>query len=241
MTCLRWIRDASSPPNWWTQWLGVTTDDDDFIVCDGAGDGGIDIAYLKRADIDTENQDDNSEEGDTWYLVQSKYGTAFVGSDTILAEGNKVIETLLGQNRRLSHDTRLLLEKLDVFRQQASDADRIVLVFATTDPISQQDREALNNIKIIARERITPNFDVEELSLRTIWEALGDVDQNRMSVSSQRAVRRAIFRFVSGHGFATRPVRVYAGVSKADWRFEPVVPKECAPVLGRTPGKLTGA
>ena len=25
-----------------TQWLGVTTDDDDFVICDGAGDGGID-------------------------------------------------------------------------------------------------------------------------------------------------------------------------------------------------------
>lgn len=166
-----------------TQWLGVTTDDDDFVVCDGAGDGGIDIAYLKRADIDTENQDDNSEEGDTWYLVQSKYGTASHDFDTILAEGNKVIETLLGQNRRLSYDTRLLLEKLDLFRQQASGADRIVLVFTTTDPISQHDREALNNIKIIARERATPNFDVEELSLRTIWEALDDVEQARMSVS----------------------------------------------------------
>ena len=26
-----------------TQWLGVTTDDDDFVICDGSGDGGTDI------------------------------------------------------------------------------------------------------------------------------------------------------------------------------------------------------
>ena len=83
-----------------TQWLGVTTDDEDFVVCDGSGDGGIDIAYLKRADPDSEGLDDNSLEGDTWYLVQSKYGTSYEGSTTILEEGNKVIATLQGQNQQ---------------------------------------------------------------------------------------------------------------------------------------------
>ena len=165
-----------------TQWLGVTTEDDDLVICDGSGDGGIDIAYLKRADDDTGSRDDNSEEGDTWYLVQSKYGTAFAGSDTILTEGNKVIVTLQGQNQNLSQDSRQLLQKLDLFRQQASDADRIVLVFATTEPIDQQDRQALDDIKLIGRERVTHNFDVEEVSLRTIWEALEDVEQVRLSV-----------------------------------------------------------
>jgi hypothetical protein len=48
------------------QWLSVTTDDDDFVICDG----GIDIAYLKHSDLD--DDDGNSEEGDTYYIVQSK-------------------------------------------------------------------------------------------------------------------------------------------------------------------------
>ncbi len=165
-----------------TQWLGVTTDDDDFIICDGSGDGGIDIAYLKRADTDTGVRDDNSEEGDTWYLIQSKYGTSFSGIDTILEEGSKVIATLQGENQHLSQDTQQLLQKLDLFRQQMSDADRIVMVFATTDPIAQQDRQALDNIRIIGRERIIRNFDVDEVSLQTIWEALPDVEQKRLSV-----------------------------------------------------------
>jgi hypothetical protein len=52
------------------QWLSVTTDDDDFVICDGSGDGGIDIAYLKHSDLD--DDDGNSEEGDTYYIVQSK-------------------------------------------------------------------------------------------------------------------------------------------------------------------------
>lgn len=134
-----------------TQWLGITTDDDDFVVCDGSGDGGIDIAYLQRSDNDPGSHRDNSVEGDVWYLVQSKYGTSFGGSDSIFTEGSKIISTLQGSNKNLSEDSRHLLQKLDSFRQQASEADRIVLVFATTDPIAQQDRQALEKIKDLGK------------------------------------------------------------------------------------------
>lgn len=166
-----------------TQWLGVTTDDEDFVICDGSGDGGIDIAYLQRADNDLDDQGSDAVEGHTWYLVQSKYGTAFTGSDTILIEGNKVITTLRGENQHLSTDSRQLLEKLDLFRQQQSEADRIVLVFATTEPISQQDRGALEKIKLIGREQVSHNFDVAEVSLNTIWETLPDIEAPKLSVA----------------------------------------------------------
>ena len=137
--------------------------------CDGSGDGGIDIAYLQRADSDSGAQDNDAIEGDTWYIVQSKYGSAFSGSETIITEGRKVISTLRGQNQNVSDDTRQLLRKLDSFRSQATDADRIVLVFATTDPISQRDRAALDDVKAIVRSAdFIPNFDVEEVSIQTI-------------------------------------------------------------------------
>ena len=165
-----------------TKWLGVTTEDKDFISCDESGDGGIDVDYLQRADSDSGNQDDNAIDGDTWYIVQSKYRTAFAGSDTILAEGNKVIETLTGKNSRLSDASRQLVGKLERFQQRASESDRLILVFATTDPIAQQDRQALENIKVIGRQRVFQNFDVEEVSLRTIWEALDDVEQSKLSI-----------------------------------------------------------
>ena len=166
-----------------TQWLGVTTDDEDFVICDGSGDGGIDIAYLQRADSDSDDQGNDTIEGDTWYLIQSKYGTAFTGSDTILEEGNKVIRTLQGQNQRLSEGSQQLLQKLDLFKQQASDADRIVLVFATTDPIKQKDRQTLDDIKLIGRERVMAGFDVDEVSLMNVWEALDDVESPKLTVS----------------------------------------------------------
>ena len=159
-----------------TQRLGVTTDDEALVICDGAGDGGIDIAYLKRRDVDTRDADADSEDGDTWYIVQSKYGSAFAGYDTIREEGRKAINTLLGLNVHLSDCARQVVEKINVFRTQATEADRIVLVFATTDPIARQDRNALDEIKFIGRDSIGGIFDVEEVSLMTIYEELGEVE-----------------------------------------------------------------
>ena len=166
-----------------TQWLGITTHDDDFFVCDGPGDGGIDIAYLQRADNDIGAPSEDGVEGDTWYIVQSKYGTAFAGSDTLLREGTKVIETLRGNGQHLSIDSQQLLYKLKQFQQQASESDRIILVFATTDPMSRKDRETLGNLKLIGREQLGKNFDVEEVSLKTIWEALEDNELVKLTVA----------------------------------------------------------
>ena len=158
-----------------TAWLGVTTDDEDFVVCDGSGDGGIDLAYLRRADTDLEVTT-AADEGDTWYVVQSKYGSSYQGSSTLLDEGEKVIRTLEGKNKSLSTDTAHLLEKVIRFRSKAAEADRLILVFATTDPISERERETLDEIKGRGRQRLGPIFDVEEVSLRTIWDNLDDAE-----------------------------------------------------------------
>ena len=157
-----------------TQWLDITTDDEDFFICDGSGDGGIDIAYLNRADKDFDIQSGNSLERDTWYLVQSKYGKSDFGSELIMNEGIKAISTLQGLTRNLANDSRQLLQRIDNFRQQASSSDRIVFVFATVSPISPEARNALDYIKIVGREKIFQNFDVEEVSLKTIWESLNE-------------------------------------------------------------------
>lgn len=153
-----------------TQWLGVTEDDENLVLCDGVGDGGIDIAYLSRADIGDAEQDSQADEGDTWYLIQSKYGTAFQGQDTIISEGRKVISTLSGENTRLSERVGQLVGRLSNFREQASERDRIVLVFATEKAMSEADRKALHDIRSLGRERFSTLFDVEDVSLHTIWE-----------------------------------------------------------------------
>ncbi len=78
-----------------TQWIDIDDSSDDLVYCDGAGDGGIDIAYLYRGE-GVDGQSDTSVEGHTWYLIQGKYGSAFRGINTLLEEGKKVIDTLDG-------------------------------------------------------------------------------------------------------------------------------------------------
>lgn len=151
-------------------------------MCDGSGDGGIDIAYLSRADIDNGEQDGQSEEGDTWYLIQSKYGTAFQGSETIISEGRKVISTLAGDNTRLSGQVQQLLGRLKTFMEQASERDRIILVFATERPMKEADRQALRDVLSMGRERVSPIFDVEDRSLQTIWDARDTAEEPAISL-----------------------------------------------------------
>ena len=166
-----------------TQWLGVTEDEEDLVLCDGSGDGGIDIAYLRRADLDDSEQDSQSDEGDTWYLIQSKYGTAFQGHEMVINEGRKVISTLAGENTRLSENVSQLLGRLDTFRQQASEErDRIILVFATERPMNEADRQAMRDVMSLGRGHISPIFDVEDISLQTIWEARDTPEQPSISL-----------------------------------------------------------
>ena len=160
-----------------TQWLDVNADDEDLVICDGSGDGGIDIAYLRRAEVEVSNdveQDGQSVDGDIWYLFQSKYGSAFQGQETIFSEGRKVFKTLTGENNSLSEGARKLLGRLNTFRQQASERDRIVLVFATESAMLESDRQALNDLRALGKERVGGLFDVEDVSLNTIWEKTRD-------------------------------------------------------------------
>lgn len=170
-----------------TQWLEVGKDDvsDDLIYCDGSGDGGIDIAYLHRGAGRTSDSDnESSSEGDIWYLVQSKYGKAFQGVSTLLEEGHKVIETLDGHTKRLSSISGSLLERLNNFRRKAatSELDRIILMFATTDPLSEEQRRALGEIQAAGRDRLGPIFDVQAVSLATIYQRLDDTPNSLIAL-----------------------------------------------------------
>lgn len=84
-----------------TQWLDENPDTDDIVYCDGSGDGGIDAAYLSRKEA-ADNDADVQTAGDSWYLIQSKYGAAFRGTKTLIEESQKVIDTLDGKRTRLS-------------------------------------------------------------------------------------------------------------------------------------------
>ena len=74
------------------------------------------------------------------------------------------------------------MERLSVFRQQASERDRIVLVFATARPMSETDRRAVGEIRLIGSQRLSNIFDVEDISLQTIWETRDTVEAPDVSL-----------------------------------------------------------
>ncbi|HEV7252016.1 MAG TPA: AIPR family protein [Mesorhizobium sp.] len=153
-----------------TQWIDASEATADFVYCDGARDGGIDVAILDTGPDDS--NDEPEESGHSWYLVQSKYGSAFSGTETLLLEGQKVIDTLDGKRPKLNSLAEGLLERLTNFRNGASQSDRIVLVFATERGLSESEKRVLEDLRAMGRARIGTLFDVEAISIETIFQRL---------------------------------------------------------------------
>src|SRR5215208_5607944 len=145
-----------------TQWLDFNEDNDEIIFCDGTGDGGIDVAYFQRSDL----QEENGPDGDTWFLIQSKYGKAFAGTGTLLIESQKLIDTLDGQRTNLSSLSNETVQRLQEFRNAASEKDKLVLVFATNEPLTESEERVLRDIKTIGQNHFGQIFDVESVNLQ---------------------------------------------------------------------------
>jgi len=157
-----------------TQWLDFDEQSDEIIFCDGSGDGGIDVAYFQRKDP----VEDNGPEGDTWYLIQSKFGKAFSGADTLLVEGQKVIETLDGQRNNLSSLSSEVIQRIKEFRKSSSEKDKLVLVFATNEPLVNKEQRALNDVKMMGVNRLGSIFDVDSINLQTIYNRLEEKEES---------------------------------------------------------------
>lgn len=168
-----------------TQWLDTSENAADFVFCDGAGDGGIDVALLDTGPDESGGEAEAS--GHCWYLVQSKYGSAFAGTATLLIEGQKVIETLDGKRPRLNSLAEGLLERLQNFRSCASSADKIVLVFATETELNEGGKRALADLRSMGIARLGSLFDVETVSIETIYARLQDEESS--SAAKQLSVK----------------------------------------------------
>jgi len=149
-----------------SQWLDIDEFSDNIVYCDGNGDGGIDIAYLHRG----ETTDESYQDGDTWYIVQSKYGKSFSGAKTLLQEAQKLFETLEGKGKNLSFFTQDLLERLHIFLSKQSEDNRLVFVFATDKPLNAKERYALSDIRAMGKDRFGERFDVDTVSIATIYQ-----------------------------------------------------------------------
>ncbi|HSN76247.1 MAG TPA: AIPR family protein [Anaerolineae bacterium] len=170
-----------------SDWLELDEASADILYCDGAGDGGIDVAYLEQGER-TDPTTDGAMDGDAWYLVQSKYGSAFRGVNTILEEGRKVIDTLTGHRPRLSSLGEQLVERLANFRSQASTNDQIVLVFATESALNDEEKRALEDVRILGRSRLGDLFDVAAVSIYTIYQRVLEENPEPLIVPMKAAM-----------------------------------------------------
>lgn len=155
-------------------WLDFNADTEDVVFCDGSGDGGIDVAFLVMGDT----MEDGNNEGNTWYLVQSKHGSAFTGVSTILTEGQKVIETLRGNRDNLSSLGREVSNRIRNFITSPGPNDKLKLVYATHDPLSNDEKRAADDIRTLGRTSLGDFFDIESISIQTIYNRLTELQSN---------------------------------------------------------------
>ena len=155
-------------------WLDFNEATEDIVVCDGAGDGGIDVAFLVMGDT----MEDGNSQGNTWYLVQSKHGSAFLGSTTILTEGQKVIETLRGNREKLSSLGTEVSNRIRNFIINAGPNDKLKLVYATHEPLNEEEKRAAEDIRTIGRTHLGDLFDVEAISIQTIFNRFTELQSN---------------------------------------------------------------
>jgi len=151
-------------------WLEIESSTAEIILCDGAGDGGIDAAIFIKEDI-TEGI-----EGDTWMLVQSKYGSSYAGAETISAEAQKLFATLEGKRERLSSLSGELVDRLRNFLKNCGPKDRLDYVLATNRNLTADEQEYLANIKTLGRAKFGEIFDVDSVSIETIYKKLAEED-----------------------------------------------------------------
>ncbi|WP_295429509.1 AIPR family protein [uncultured Thiodictyon sp.] len=151
-------------------WHEIDASTAEVILCDGAGDGGIDAAVFVAED-QTEGI-----EGDTWILIQSKYGTAFTGSDTISSEAQKLFATLEGKREKLSSLSVELVTRLRNFLSNRGPKDRLEYVLATTRRLTPEEEEYLANIKTLGRAKFGDCFDVDSVSVETIYNKVAEED-----------------------------------------------------------------
>jgi predicted kinase len=163
-----------------SQWLDFSEDTEDIFYCDGASDGGIDIAYLQREEDDL---DDDANSGHIWYIVQSKYGTAFSGKETLLLEAQKAIDTLQGKNTRLSSTSADVVNRIAEFRKKASDNDRLVFVIATCRELSLDEKQTLDDIRLIGQKIFGSLFDIESVSINTIYNRVMEASPDKKKVA----------------------------------------------------------
>lgn len=151
-------------------WHEIDSATAEIILCDGAGDGGIDAVVFNKEDIE------EGIEGDSWMIVQGKYGSSYSGLETITSEAQKLFATLEGKREKLSCLSTEVVERLRTFLSNRGQKDRLDYIIATTKKLSSEELEYINNIRTIGRSKFGECFDVETVCIETIYNKVTETD-----------------------------------------------------------------
>lgn len=141
------------------------------ILCDGAGDGGIDAAVFVKA------EPAEGIEGSTWIIVQSKYGSALGGPNTIALEAQKLFATLEGHRTTLSSLSAELVQRLRNFLSNMGERDKLEYVVVTSRTLDPQELEYLRNVRVLGRDKFGDCFDTDSVSVETIFNKVCEEQQ----------------------------------------------------------------
>lgn len=124
-------------------------------------------------------------------LIQSKYGSAFSGAETISAEAQKLFATLEGKRDKLSSLSAEIVARLRNFLANRGPKDRLDYVLATTNRLTPEEQEYLENIKTLGRAKFGDCFDVDSVSIETIYNKVAEEDafgNNKLQVTLKTIV-----------------------------------------------------
>ena len=149
----------------------------DSVYCDGKNDGGIDFAILIKGEDCEESIDSEEPLGNTWHIIQSKYGESFRGADTLKNEAIKFITSVRGDNGKLSTNAKHLIHKLQSFIVNADPGrDKLILTFALVSDLTEDQSRELDKIRGLGRDIISQTFktdgsifDVCAISIDTLY------------------------------------------------------------------------
>ena len=68
------------------------------------------------------------------------------------------------------------MERLSSFKRGAGPADKIVLIFATEAPLNEDEKRVLADLRSMGTARLGAMFDIEALSIETIFARLQEVE-----------------------------------------------------------------
>lgn len=154
------------------QWLEVEADE--FHYIDGAGDLGIDVAYLHQGKNETDDEAEEQQMGDTWYLFQCKYGTSGIRTETVRTELRKMFSAITGDSPSSITAETTLAKIRNFMRDRGGPDDKVVLTIGTVDSLTDQQLKVLDEYRSEFAGQLRddgPTLDVVSATVQSVHQS----------------------------------------------------------------------